>query len=156
MTTAALADAPLRLLAQDAEDLAIISAALQDAVTHVGDIDYQPGARTLTVCFNRFRWEKGLDHGGERVRVGLQLGDVLKVQGRRLRSDVKDAVLALLAMEFEPAEAPSGVITLHFAGGGDLRVEVECIDAVLADVSAPWRCKKAPQHEIAAAQPERS
>jgi len=149
MAMAAQADTPLRLLAEDAEDLAIISAALQDAVTHVGDIDYQPAARTLTVCFNRFRWEKGAEHGGERVRVGLQLGGVLKVLQRHLRCEAKDAVLSLLAMEFEPGEPPGGVITLHFAGGGDLRVEVECIDAVLADVSAPWRCSKAPRHEVA-------
>jgi hypothetical protein len=156
MATSAQAHAPLRLLAEDAEDLAIISAALQDAVTHVGDIEYRPTDRTLTVAFNRFRWEKGLAMGGERVRVGLQLGDVQKVQARNIRCQAKDAVLSLLAIEFEPGEPPGGAIVLRFAGGGDIRAEVECIDAVLADLSAPWRCKAAPRHELPPDAPVRS
>ena len=48
---------PLRLLAQDVEDLAVISAALQDAVTRIGDIQWESAARCLTLSFNRFRWE---------------------------------------------------------------------------------------------------
>jgi hypothetical protein len=148
MAASVQAHAPLRLLAEDAEDLAIISAALQDAVTHVGDIDYRPAERTLTVAFNRFCWERVDAARGERVRVGLQLGDVQRVQARKVRCGAKDAVLSLLAIEFEPGGPPGGSIILHFAGGGDIRVEVECIDAVLADVSAPWRCKGAPRHEL--------
>ena len=51
-----MADAPpLRLLAQDADDLAVLSAALQDAVAKIGDIAFEPSARRLTVAFNRFR-----------------------------------------------------------------------------------------------------
>ena len=45
--------APLRLLAQDPEDLAIISAAMQDAVAKVGEISYEAKARRLTVAFTR-------------------------------------------------------------------------------------------------------
>ncbi|HEY5006358.1 MAG TPA: DUF2948 family protein, partial [Caulobacteraceae bacterium] len=33
--------APLRLLAEDADDLGVISAALQDAVGQIGDIAYE-------------------------------------------------------------------------------------------------------------------
>ena len=49
--------APLRLLAEDAEDLKVIAAALQDAVGKIGDISYEPGAQRLTLAFNRYRWE---------------------------------------------------------------------------------------------------
>ena len=73
---------PLRLLALDADDLQIVSAALQDAIAHVGDIRYDPKARTLTIMFNRFRWE-GLDGPcGERVVAALQFGDVTRVRQR--------------------------------------------------------------------------
>ena len=137
--------APLRLLAQDADDLAIISAALQDAVAKVGDIAYEPKGRLLTIAFNRFRWEAG---ARQRVRSALQLGGVLGVKARKLRRDRPDAVVELLALTFEPGEAPGGVLTLSFAGGGDLRAEVECVDAVLADLSSPWPTPRAPAHEV--------
>lgn len=136
--------APLRLLAEDADDLAIISAALQDAVAKVGDISYEPRARRLTVAFNRFRWEAGVR---QRVRSALQLGGVLELKARKVRRDRPDAVVELLALTFEPGEAPGGTVTLSFAGGGDLRAEVECVDAVLADVSNPWPTPRKPGHE---------
>lgn len=140
--------APLRLLAEDADDLAIISAALQDAVAKVGDIAYEPKARRLTVAFNRFRWEAGVR---QRVRSALQLGGVLDLKARKVRRDRPDAVVELLALTFEPGEAPGGTVMLSFAGGGDLRVEVECVDAVLADVSNPWPTPRKPAHEDGAA-----
>ena len=133
----------LKLLAEDTGDLAVISAALQDATAKIGDIDYEPAGRRLTVAFNRFRWEAKKK---ERVRSALQFGGVLSVQARNLRQGAKDAVLALLDIAFEPGEAPGGVVLLRFAGGGDLRCEVECIDAALADVSEPWPARKVPDH----------
>lgn len=140
------APAPLRLLAQDADDLSVVSAALQDAVAKIGDITFEPRARRLTVAFNRFRWEAG-GKSRERVRAGLQLGGVLGVQSRKLRRDAKNAVVELLALTFEPGEAPGGAVVFTFAGGGDLRVQVECVEAVLADVSTPWPTPRSPTHE---------
>lgn len=134
----------LRLLAEDADDLTVVAAALQDAVGKIGDISYEPAARRLTLVFNRYRWEGG---GGERVRAALQVGSVLKVQARKLRRSAKDAVIELLSVGFEPGDAPAGVVIFTFAGGGDLRAEVECLDAVLADVSEPWSTPRRPQHE---------
>ncbi len=143
MTTA---PAPLRLIAEDGEDLAVISAALQDAVGKIGDIRFEAYARRLTIGLNRFRWESG-GKDGERIRSGLQIGGVMQVQSRRLRREARDAVLSLLGVTFEPAEAPGGTIVLTFAGDGELRAEVECIDAILADVSAPWPTPRRPAHE---------
>jgi hypothetical protein len=136
---------PLRLLAQDADDLKVLSAALQDAVTKIGDIHYEPVARRLTIAFNRYRWEAP-GRSRERVRAGLQFGGVLGVQARHLRRDATGAVIELLAVAFEPDEPPGGLITLTFAGGGDLRLQVECIDAALADLSPAWPARGAPRH----------
>ena len=137
---------PLGLLAEDADDLKVISAALQDAVAKLGDIKWEPSARKLTIALNRFRWEAG-GEAGERVRAALQLGGVQSVQARKLRRDAPRAVVSLLAVEFEPGEAPGGVVLLRFSGDADLRCEVECLDVVLADVSAPWGARGTPTHE---------
>jgi hypothetical protein len=141
-------DGGLRLLAEDADDLQVISAALQDAVVKVGDITFEPKARRLTIAFNRFCWEAAGEGHGQRRRSALQLGGVLQVKARRIRREPKDAVIELLAVTFTPGEAPGGELLFSFAGDADLSVQVECVDAILADVSRPWRTPHAPSHEL--------
>jgi hypothetical protein len=104
-------------------------------------------ARRLTVEFSRFCWECG----GTRVRAAMQFGDVIAVKSRGLPR-LPDAPLELLAIDFEEVEAPGGKVTLMFAGGGDLRVEVECLDAVVADLSDRWEARVAPTHLDAAGE----
>ena len=132
---------PLRLLAEDADDLHIISAALQDAILRPVDIVWEPAARRVTLKLSRFCWECG----GTRVMAAMQFGDVIAVKSRRLPRGPEHA-LELLAMDFEPGEAPGGRVTLMFAGGGDLRIDVECLDAVLTDLSERWPARVAPTH----------
>ena len=138
----------MQLLADDADDLGVISAALQDAVCTIGDIRFEKGPRQLTIAMNRFRWEGGAGKAGERVRAAVQLGGVLDVKAKQLRQDAPKAILSLLAVSFEPGEAPGGAVTFAFAGGGELRAEVECIDAVAADVSQPWPTRNRPAHDL--------
>ncbi len=137
---------PLRLLAMDSDDLEIMSAALQDAVTKIGDISWESAAGRLTIAFNRLTWETA-EKPKARVRAAIQLGCVLRVRSRNLRPAVPDAVLQLLAVTFEPGEAPGGRVTFAFADGGDLAAEVECVDAALADVSEPWASARKPEHD---------
>ncbi len=132
---------PLRLLAEDADDLHIISAALQDAIMRPMDIVWEPAARRVTLKLSRFCWECG----GTRVMAAMQFGDVTAVKSRRLPR-LPESALELLAMEFAPDEAPGGRIILMFAGGGDLRIDVECLDAVLTDLSERWPARLAPSH----------
>jgi hypothetical protein len=137
---------PLRLLALDADDLQIVSAALQDALCLVGDIRYEPKARRLTIMFNRYRWEGAHGPCGERVFAALQLGDVARVRHRGLDREDPTQLVSCLAFDFEPGEAPGGSVLLRFCHGGDLAVEVDCIDAVLADVTEAWPAARAPAH----------
>lgn len=134
---------PLRLLAEDADDLQIISAALQDAILRPVDIVWERSARRVTVALSRFCWECG----GTRVRAAMQFGDVEAVKSRRLPRAPEQA-LELLAIDFEPGEAPGGAVLLMFAGGGDLRIDVECLDAVLTDLSERWPVETAPAHPV--------
>ena len=134
----------LKLLAEDADDLAVISAALQDSIGKIGDIRFSASARQLTLVLNRYRWE-----GERRTRVGtaLQLGSVLSVKSRNLRRTARSAVVELLAIGFEAGDPPGGLVTFSFAGGGDLKVEVECLDVILADITGSWGARTEPSHE---------
>lgn len=135
---------PLRLLAYDADDLRIISAALQDAVLRPVDIQWEMASRQVTVALSRFCWECG----GTRVLAAMQFGDVVGVKARNLnRAD--ETPLELLAIDFQPAdEPPGGQVVLMFAGGGDLAIEVDCLDAVLADLSERWPANARPAHPM--------
>lgn len=133
---------PLRLLAEDAVDLQIMSAALQDAIMRPVDIRWEKEARRLTIVLSRFCWECG----GTRVMSAMQFGDVMGVKSRRLPR-APESALELLALDFIETEAPSGRVVMMFAGGGDLRIDVECLDGVLTDLSDRWPAKMAPHHQ---------
>jgi hypothetical protein len=142
-----MADAKsLRLIARASEDVPPISAALQDAVGQIGDFLYEPKARRFTLALNRFRWESGAKARGERLRTAVQVGAVLSAQSHRLKQGADEAVVSLLAVSFEPGEAPGGALVFTFSGGGVLRLDVECVDLALADVSEPWRASARPEH----------
>ena len=56
------------------------------------------------------------------------------------------SLLSLLAVSFEPKEAPSGHVTLYFSGDASIQLEVECIEAELRDLGPQWRTRSKPQH----------
>jgi hypothetical protein len=142
--------ARLVLAAEDAADLEAISARLQDAVTRVKDLVHLPRTRRFAGVFNRFKWESPGRHSGRRVRAGLHIDGVLSAKCFRLKPDRPDAVASLLAIRFQPkgGEDPGGFIELLFAGGGTLRLEVECISAELCDLSGEWAARRRPVHEV--------
>lgn len=141
----------LKLIALDAEDLRVLSCHLQDAVIRVGDMAYLKQEMRFAAIANRFDWEqlaKDTDADFQRRRAGLRFERVTsaRVQGFDLQQ--KDTALALLAVTFEATEEPSGAVTLHFAGGAAVRLEVECIEAELRDLGAAWRTRTKPVHTI--------
>ena len=139
----------LTLGAQDAEDLEIISARLQDAVAQIKDLVYLPKARRFAALFNRFRWEAAGRKGHDaRIRSGLHFNGVISVKAQNLRRDKPDAVVSLLAIRFTSrgGEDPGGEVELVFAGGGALKLEVECIDAGLSDIGGEWGALGRPSH----------
>jgi hypothetical protein len=139
----------LTLAAEDAADLEIISARLQDAVAQMKDLVYLPKKRRFAALFNRFQWEAEKKKGDLRVRSGLHFDGVLAVKSQNLKLGAPDAVVSLLAIRFTPkgAEDPGGVVELTFAGGGALKLEVEVIDAGLSDISGVWAARGRPEHE---------
>ena len=143
----------LKLMALDEEDLAIVSAHVQDAVLKVSDLVYLPKEQRFAVGMNRFIWEKALDgkrQDYERRRAALTFDRIKSVKTTRIRRDRPDAVLELLAIGFEPSDAPAGFVTLYFAGGGAVRLEVEVVEARLADLGTAWATQARPTHELTA------
>ncbi len=134
----------LKLAALDADDLAVISAQMQDAVLRVGDITHLKARRQFALLANRFAWESG---ERQRRRTGLHFDRVASVKVQNIRQDDADAIIALLAITFEQSAPPSGAITLAFAGGGTIRLEVECIEASLKDLGPAWATANQPSHE---------
>jgi hypothetical protein len=139
----------LRLLAEDEEDLKIISAHLQDAVMRIGDMVYLPKSRRFAALLNRFCWEGcGEERIGERVRAGLHFDGVLKVKALNVRQDDPDAVVELLALKFARTDEIGGTVDLMLAGGGRIRLDVEYIDAALRDMTEHWPAVARPEHDL--------
>lgn len=145
------ADERLRLIALDAEDLAIVSAHLQDAVTKVGDCTWLPSEKRFVMAMNRFVWENaraGWFRRGEheRRRSALHFERVEAVQRSGLDQHRLDQVLSLLAIRFDPRDAPGGDVTITFAGDATIRLVVECLEAQLTDLGPAWSTPHLPRH----------
>ena len=139
------AERPLRLKAEDAEDLAVVAALVQDAVLPASEMSWDRAKRRFACLLNRFRWEdeEAATRRGrpvERVQALLVIDDIRAVRQQGLsRDDMKDAVLSLLTLAFEPGEDGTGALILTFAGDGALRAEVEAVNVMLQDVTRPYR-----------------
>lgn len=146
-------DRPLRLRAADAEDLAILSSLVQDAVGRVADIRWAGRHRRLVLLLNRFRWEdraaaESEGRAFERVRTILNVEGALKVRARGVAPGSREGVVSVLALVFEPGEEGGGRLVVACAGGVELEAEVEMLDVTLADLTRPWAARAgAPQHE---------
>lgn len=133
----------LKLYARDGDDIQILSAHVQDAVGQIGDMAHLRDTRRFVILFNRYCWEAKTPL---RVRSALQIGGVISIQQRKLNQQKSDGVISLLSVQFEPKQAPAGEIGLIFAGGGEIRLEVEACEAILEDISAPWAARAQPDH----------
>lgn len=146
---------PLRLRAEDAEDITVLAACLQDATLKLADIAYRPGQRRFAMLLNRFRWEdeKGKRRIGAkphfRNRAGLHFDGVLRVRHQGINQSDPQQALELLSILAEPGADAAASLTLVFAGGGLLRLDVECIEAELRDTGAPYPVRRAPRHRAA-------
>lgn len=143
----------VRLVALDTEDLAVLSAHVQDAVVKVEDINWLPREGHLVLGINRFAWES--TPGGswrmrdyQRRRSALHFARVGKVQSAGIDRAARETVLNLLAVRFEPRNPPSGEVVLDFAGGATIRLAVEVLEVQLTDLGPAWSTPVAPRHVL--------
>jgi hypothetical protein len=145
------AERPLRLRAESADDLAVVSALLQDAVAQTSEITWAPRHRRFSLLLNRFRWEDvpAAERQGrsfERVRAVLAIDHVLAARSLGIDPADRELVLELLALTFEPGEDGAGTLKLVFSGDGEIALEVECLDLRLVDVTRPYLARSLPKH----------
>ena len=138
----------IKFAAFDGEDLEVVSAHLQDAVVKASEIIWRPQEHRVVIALNRFDWEGAQTGQPEfrRRRAALRFERVAACKCREFNPG-KDAVLNLLAVDFKETDAPAGVVTLTFSGGPALRLEVECLEAELADLGPTWAAAACPTHD---------
>ncbi|MCM2453081.1 DUF2948 family protein [Agrobacterium vitis] len=149
----------LKLLSLDEEDLAILSAHMQDAVFKAADVDYAAKSGVFSVAVNRFVWENAGKGGGifrraksfERRRALLTIKRVQAVRSIGISQTDKDQVINLLAVTFTPksddkGDRPDGRVELVCAAGATIALDVECIEVQLADTGGAWETTSRPRH----------
>jgi hypothetical protein len=141
-------DAALKLRAEDADDLAVISACLQDALVAVRDFGYAPDERSFLLVANRFRWENGLRPAPgevpyERVLCGITFSGVTAVSYLGFRRTDNSRILSLLAIRAE-----HDAVRLEFSGGAAIRLEVARILCHASDLGDPWPTPWRPRHDL--------
>ena len=126
----------LKLIALDADDLAVISAHVQDARVQASDIIWRQGEKRLVIGMNRLDWEQTLsgETSPRRLIAALRFDRVLACKSRNIDLEASETALELLGIEFHPGEAPSGSAVLMFTDGGALRLDVECLECELTDL----------------------
>lgn len=155
-----MAYAPLRIKAEDIEDITIFAAYLQDALTKMADITFQSNDRRFALMMSRFLWEEdceSLESEEEikadvpsycRVCTGIHFDNVVKVTSQNVNFNLTDHPLELLTIEAEVLENKNFLIDLIFAGEGVIRLEVELIDAYMKDIGDVWETRNLPEHAI--------
>ena len=139
----------LRLVALDSEDLAVLSAHMQDSVFKVGDLAWSPRDGQFSLVANRFVWETAEKKGKpfERHRAALVFKRVLAVRSTGVDRNNADEVLSLLAIRFDQkGEGPEGTLELTLAGTATIALDVECIEVQLADIGGAWETVSRPRH----------
>ncbi len=146
---------PLKLRATDGEDLAVVSACLQDALVPLGDATYLAEDKQFVLVANRFRWEaEGRRQGrlSERVLCGLCFENVVAVRRRGIGQGKRAGLLSLLAVgvsEDNGAPAVDGAgpaVLLAFSGGAAIRLETTGLLCHLEDLGESWPTRWQPEH----------
>lgn len=141
----------LKLIALDKDDIEVVSAHVQDALVKVGDVLWQPHNHRFVMALNRFDWMSVADGKGQnanyrRCRTALRFERVNACKCRNVDQTDKNAFLNLLAVEFSESDAPAGIVSLIFSGGGVIRLDVECLEAELADLGEAATVALCPDH----------
>ncbi len=151
---------PLKIIARDAEDLAVVSACLQDALIPLNEMRYLPEERRFIMVANRFRWERAVQGGQEpapatdasfesdedfgalqRTNAGICIDRVVAVRSRSIDRSRPDDFLSLLSVQLD-----GNKLSFLFAGGGVIQEEIEALALYLSDLGKAWPTQWLPEH----------
>jgi hypothetical protein len=136
----------LKLRAEDEEDLAVISAFLQDALVPVAEMIFLPDEQRFVLVANRFMWERppiGKKGHSERTLTGIAFDGVKAVRVRGFERTESDRILQVLAVRAVP-----GSVIFEFSGDDAMRLETDQILCHLEDIGEPWPTPWRPRHAL--------
>jgi hypothetical protein len=136
---------PLKLRAIDIQDLAVVSAFLQDSIANVSEMAYLPEQRLFVLAVCRFRWERAVSASPEqifeRVSCAITINDVDTPKYRGFSLKDRHRTMPLLAITFDDSE-----VTLTFGGEAAVRLPVTGLDLRVEDFGKCWPTKTTPEH----------
>ena len=141
----------LKLIANNSEDLKVISAHLQDSIVSTLDIANLKKNRIFLLQLNRFMWEdveKGVFRKNKRIRTVLKFENVLSVLSRNINPKGKERFLDFLTMESNILEDKTCEINLIFSGDVVIKIKAEVIEITLDVQGSPWETKNKPKHNF--------
>ena len=140
----------LKLSALDADDLGVISAAVQDALVAVRDCAYFKDEKRFVLLLNRFRWEADptVEAAYSRTHSALVFNEVTAVRHHNIPLDEPDRMLELLALVLDYKGENDRSVTLRFAAGRAIRLEIARLACHLGDVGEPWATPWKPAHPV--------
>ncbi len=135
---------PLKLLAQDTDDIQVMAAVLQDAIAPICDMIYHAAEKSFVMVVQRFKWddvpseEKGCF---ERINCALDIGGVEAVQFMGINPNDPAAMLDLLTISYEEP-----YLHFLFAGEGRMRLKLAHWSLKLRDFGESWPTTHCPRH----------
>jgi hypothetical protein len=140
----------LKLTALDADDLGVISAACQDALVAVRDCAYFKDEKRFVLLLNRFRWEADptVEAAYSRTHSALVFNEVTAVRHHEIPLDEPDRMLELLVLVLDYRGDGERSVTLRFAAGRAIRLEIARLACHLGDVGEPWATPWKPAHPV--------
>lgn len=136
----------LKLTALDADDLGVVSAAVQDSLVAVRDCAHFAGEKRFVLLLNRFCWEAdpGVEARYWRTHSALVFNGVTAVHHHRIPLDTPDRMLELLSVAAENDRS----VVLRFAADRAIRLEIAGLACHLGDVGEPWPTPWKPAHPV--------
>ena len=154
---------PIRLMAKDAEDLAVIASCLQDALVPLAEMRFLKGEKRFVMLVNRFRWERtdvqkadgkgdasyaDASAGNQRINSGVCIDGVVAVRSRGIDREKPAKFLSLMTLGLDG----QSTLNLVFAGGGVIQLEIERPSVFLQDFGEAWPTQWRPDHDKASAK----
>lgn len=147
----------LKLLAQDAQDVQVIAAVLQDAIAPLADMTFRAQEKNFVMVVQRFCWDKAVSGEGqeaqpasedepalriyERINCALDIEGVESVQTLGIDTANPATMLDLLTIT-----VGQGGLEVIFAGGGKLRLNGQNWRMRLHDFGESWPTTHCPRH----------
>ena len=133
----------LKLIAQDDEQLTILSSLAQDSIIKSNEMGYDKKNKRFALLMNRYRHE---EENPSRIRTAIHFDYVESIKSVGIDKESKNEILVLLAIRFEIKSKPSGSIFLEFSNNKSISFDVESIEAFLTDMGEPWKISNRPDH----------